>query len=150
MTLHNIGVLYRDTERTQEAEDAYREAISIRRSLAEAHPEANSPELAQTLNNLAFLYSEAKRPEEASKLSKEASDILHPLWLKHPAVHGDQMARILFLRSTLSRPSDPVEALALARQALAAALDPDLKQLARSEIDSFPVAKHESGSRRLR
>src|SRR5439155_691694 len=54
-TLNNLAVLYRATQRMKEAETAYQEALSIRRRLAEANPDAYLPNVAMTLNNLANL-----------------------------------------------------------------------------------------------
>ena len=55
MTLNNLAVLYRATQRMQQAERAYDEALAIQRRLAEANPDAYLPDVALTLNNLAIL-----------------------------------------------------------------------------------------------
>ena len=53
MTLNNLGLLYRQTQRLKEVEEASQEALTIRRRLAQANPPAYLPNVATTLNNLA-------------------------------------------------------------------------------------------------
>ena len=43
MTLNNLANLYSATQRMKEAEQAYAEALAIRRKLAEANPDAYLP-----------------------------------------------------------------------------------------------------------
>jgi tetratricopeptide (TPR) repeat protein len=129
-TLNNLAVLYSATQRMKEAEAAYQEALSTYRELAQANPEAYLPDVAGTLNNLAVLYSDTQRMKEAEAACREAEGILEPLWFVNPELHGDQMARILLMRALLceSLGESGTNACALARQALAAACNPDLKK----------------------
>src|SRR5664280_3418439 len=140
-TLNNLAVLYRDTQRMKEAEEAYREALSTYRELAQANPEAYLPYVATTLNNLANLYSDTQRRKEAEEACREAEGLLEPLWRVNPEVHGDQMARILGTRALVCEAlgESSTDACALARRALAAAYDPGLKQGIQQLIDQLCV-----------
>src|ERR1039458_4017276 len=116
--------------RMKEAEEACREALSIRRELAQANPEAYLPDVAMTLNNLANPYRDTQRMKEAEEACREAEGLLEPLWCVNPEVHGDQMAKIWWVRALLCEgPGESsTYACALARRAFAAAYDPGLKQ----------------------
>ena len=59
-TLNNLAVLYKNTKRFSESELMYKEALEIRRRLAQSNPQAYDPDVAQTLNNLAHLYQKTK------------------------------------------------------------------------------------------
>ena len=61
MTLTNLGVVYRDTQRFGDAESAYKEALDIQRSLAAQNPAAYRPDLASILTNLGVVL----RPDAA-------------------------------------------------------------------------------------
>jgi tetratricopeptide (TPR) repeat protein len=137
MTLNNIAILYKDTQRMKEAEQAYGEALAAYRKFAEANPDAYLPYVATTLNNLAILCLSAERIQEVETHAFEAEHILDPLWQENPELHGNQMARILWTRAQVCDASnEPTsEACALARRALAAAYDPALKQAIQQLID---------------
>ena len=66
-TLNNLGNLYADTERRDEAETAYRSAIEIRQRLAIQFPDNPDyqSDLATTYNNLAALLTLSDRLNEA-------------------------------------------------------------------------------------
>ena len=51
----------------KEAEEAFAEALEIRRKLAEANPDAYLPYVASTLNNLANLYRATQRMKDADR-----------------------------------------------------------------------------------
>ena len=72
MTLSNLAILYSRTQRIQKAEEAYGEALAIKRKLAEANPDAYLPDVAMTLNNLAILYSGTQRIQKAEGAYEEA------------------------------------------------------------------------------
>jgi hypothetical protein len=55
-TFDSLGVLYRDTQRLQDATDAYRESLDIDRALADRDPTTYKPDIATTLNDLGILY----------------------------------------------------------------------------------------------
>jgi tetratricopeptide (TPR) repeat protein len=74
MTLNNLGNLYSNTGRLEKTEQAYSEALDIRRRLATANP-GFLPDLGMTLNNLGVLYSETGRMDQAEQAYSEALDI---------------------------------------------------------------------------
>jgi tetratricopeptide (TPR) repeat protein len=135
--LNNLAILYSDTQRMKESEQSYQEALTIRRRLAEANPEAYLPDVAVTLNNLANLYTATQRMKEAEDACDEARAILEPLWRQNPELHGNQLAKINLLAAILAGPERPKDACEFARQALAAAYDPELKESAQQLIDQF-------------
>src|SRR5207248_2876950 len=67
MTLNNLGVLYRATQRLSESEQAYQEALTTYRQLAQANPQAYLPDVAMTLNNLGLLYRATQRLSESEQ-----------------------------------------------------------------------------------
>ena len=71
MTLNNLAILYRDTQRLQEAEEAYQEALMTYRQLAKANAAAYLPNVATILNNLAILYRQTQRLQEAEEAYQE-------------------------------------------------------------------------------
>jgi tetratricopeptide (TPR) repeat protein len=116
----------------KEAEEAFQEALSTYRKLAQDNPQAYLPNVATTLNNLAILYRETQRRKEAVGSCHEAAKLLEPQWQANPEVHGDQLARILLLLVLLSESGgesagDPC---AFARRAFEVAYQPDLKRVA--------------------
>jgi tetratricopeptide (TPR) repeat protein len=75
MTLNNLGILYRATQRLAEADKAYQEALQIRRELARQNPAAYLPGVAGTLNNLADFYKASNRPKDTDQLYRELKDV---------------------------------------------------------------------------
>ena len=67
MTLNNLAILYSDTQRMKEAEEAYREALSIRRELAQPIPEAYLPDVADDAEQPGESYSDTQRMKEAEE-----------------------------------------------------------------------------------
>ena len=65
--LNYLGNLYRNTGRLGEAENAYNDALAIRRDLATRNPAAHRRGMAATLNNLGIFYSVIGRLGEAEK-----------------------------------------------------------------------------------
>jgi tetratricopeptide (TPR) repeat protein len=137
MTLNNLGVLYSDNNRMDDAEKAFDEALDIRRNLAVANPDAYLPNVANTLNNMANFYLTAGRKQEAETHAAEAERVLVPLWQANPALHGNLVAKILVNLARIAEASrQPASvACALARRALAAAYDPTIKQAIQQLID---------------
>ena len=119
------------------AEEAYNEALAVRRRLAEANPDAYLPDVATTLNGLTYLYLSNGQIDEAKASGSEAEQILDPLWQENPEVHGNRMARTLWTRARIAEAAKAPasEACALARRALAAAYDSALKESIQQLID---------------
>jgi tetratricopeptide (TPR) repeat protein len=94
-TLNNLAILYRDTQRMKESETAYLEALSTRRKLAEANPEAYLPNVATTLNNLAILYSATQRMKESETAYLEALSTRRKLAEANPEAYLPNVATTL-------------------------------------------------------
>ena len=95
MTLNNLAVLYSDTQRMKDAETAYLEALSIRRRLAEANPEAYLADVAMTLNNLANLYVATQRIKEAETAYLDSLSIRRQLAETNPETYLPDVAMTL-------------------------------------------------------
>jgi tetratricopeptide (TPR) repeat protein len=94
-TLNNLANLYSGTQRMQKAEEAYGEALAIRRKLAEANPDAYLPEVTMTLNNLAVLYSDTQRMQKAEEAYGEALVIRRKLAEANPEAYLPNVAATL-------------------------------------------------------
>ena len=70
-----LSVRLADLGRPKKALAASQEAVTIRRELAAARPDAFRPDLAMALNNLAVGLADLGRPEEALAASQEAAAI---------------------------------------------------------------------------
>jgi len=132
-TLNNLAILYSDTQRMRDAEQAYAEALTIRRKLAEANPDANLPGVAMTLNNLASLFGATQRMRDAEEVYSEALAIRRKLAQANPDAYLPDVATTLnnlgLLYRATQRMQDAEEALA---EALAA-----YRMLARSNPDAY-------------
>jgi len=95
LVLNNLAVLYRATQRMREAETSYTEALSLRRKLAEANPEAYLPDVAMTLNNLAILYRATQRMREAETSYTEALSLYRKLAEANPEAYLPDVAMTL-------------------------------------------------------
>ena len=71
-SLNNLAILLDDTNRKEEAERRYREALEIRRRLAKANPNAFEPDLAQSCYNLGLLEWKRDNLEVARRYFGEA------------------------------------------------------------------------------
>ncbi|SEH07489.1 sensor histidine kinase [Candidatus Venteria ishoeyi] len=100
-TLNNLANLYAGTQRPNEAEQYYQEALTIRRDLAKYNPQAYQKEVATTLNNLANLYADTQRQKEAENCYAQATDIYRKLAETNPDAHNIDLARILFNQGRL-------------------------------------------------
>jgi tetratricopeptide (TPR) repeat protein len=94
-TLNNLAVLYHDTQRINEAVQAYGEALDLRRKLAEANHDAYLPDVAMTLNNLAILYRATQRMKEAGQAYGEALATYRKLAEANPGAYLPDVAMTL-------------------------------------------------------
>jgi HEPN domain-containing protein len=110
---------------------AIREAVEIRRNLAQRHPDAFLPALALSLNNLANSLSEHGRKDEALAHAQEAVEIRRALAQRHPDAFLPALAMSLNnLGKFFSELGQKDAALARAQEAVEicrklAQLDPD-------------------------
>jgi tetratricopeptide (TPR) repeat protein len=94
-TLHDLAILYYDTQRMKQAEAAYQEALQIRRELAKTNPATYQEDVASTLNNLGLLYSTTQRMKEAEAAYQEALGILRQLAKANSAAYQPDVATTL-------------------------------------------------------
>ena len=93
-----------DIGRHEEALEASREAVEIRRDLAEAQPDAFRPDLASSLNNLSNRLANVGQREEALEAGREAVEIYRDLAVARPDAFRPYLA--LSLSSFSSRLAD--------------------------------------------
>lgn len=109
-TLNNLALLYSETQRFEESEAMYLEALEIRRRLAENDPDTHEPGLAMTLNNLAILYKNTRRLLQSEPLQLEALEIQRRLAKANPQAYEPDLAMTLnnlaVLYSNTQRPSE--------------------------------------------
>jgi tetratricopeptide (TPR) repeat protein len=79
MSLNNQSVQLSGLGRQEQALAAIEEAVTIRRTLAEARPAAVLPNLATSLNNLADVLSEMGRKAESEAAKREAAALRQSL-----------------------------------------------------------------------
>src|SRR5271157_6019076 len=133
MTLNNLAALYSATQRMKEAEEAYREALSTYRQLAQANPEAYLPYVAGTLNNLAILYSATQRMKEAEEAYREALSIRRQLAQANPEAYLPDVAGTLNNLAVLYRATQRMkEAEEAYREALST-----YRQLAQANPEAY-------------
>jgi tetratricopeptide (TPR) repeat protein len=94
-TLNNLAILYRGTQRMKQAEEAFAEALDIRRKLARANPDAYLPYVANTLNNLANLFSGTQRMKQAEEAYAEALETYRQLARTNPDAYLPDVATTL-------------------------------------------------------
>ncbi len=87
-----LGNLLSDTNRIDEAERYYQEALEIWRRLAKENPAAFEPDLAGTCNNLGNLLSDTNRMDEAERYYQEALEIRRRLAKENPAAFEPDLA----------------------------------------------------------
>ena len=87
-----LGILYSDTQRYREAEEAYGKAVEIHSRLAERNPEAFEPDLAMSYNNLGTLYYATKRYWEAEEAYGKAVEIRIRLAARNPEAFEPDLA----------------------------------------------------------
>jgi tetratricopeptide (TPR) repeat protein len=88
-------------ERWTEVVAPLREALDIRRELAEEDPDARLPELADLLVTLASALLADRQYDEARAVVREAIEILAPLGERDPDRYADVLDRALELREQL-------------------------------------------------
>ena len=78
-TLNNLGNLQSDKNEFEDALKSYKEALEIRRKLAQANPQSYLPDVAMTLINLSFFYQKCQPDKDVSvQYAMEALKILTP------------------------------------------------------------------------
>ena len=94
--LNNLALLYSDTQRFSESEKMLKEALEIRRRLAEKYIDSTAyiskSLIADTFNNLGHIYSKTQRFSECEKMHKEALEIRRRLAERYPLVYESEVA----------------------------------------------------------
>jgi tetratricopeptide (TPR) repeat protein len=72
-TLNNLATLYKATGRFGQAEQAFAEAVSIRRDLVKGNSRVYGPSLAETLRSLGSLYERMGRRSQVEACFVEAA-----------------------------------------------------------------------------
>ena len=86
--LWDLGSLYFDLKRFEEAEPVYMEAVKIFKELVSKSPKAYNSSFAYVQNSLGSLYWELKRFKEAEEIYKEALEIFMELAGKSPGTYN--------------------------------------------------------------
>ena len=95
--LYNLlGILYKNTQRYAEAEEAYNNALEIYKRLSERNPDAYEPDLANSYNSLGTLYSDTRRYAEAEEAYNNALEIRKRLSERNPDAYEPNLAMSLF------------------------------------------------------
>jgi len=84
LILNKMGKFYSAIGRRQEALDAAKRALDIRKRLVQRNPDAFEPDLAGSLNTLGNCYSGLGRRQEALDATKRAGDIYERLAQRNP------------------------------------------------------------------
>ena len=122
-----------DLGRREDALAAAQEAVTIRRQLAAANPDAFEPDLASSLNNLAHRLADLGRPEDALAAVEQAVIIRRQLAAANPDASLPDLASSLNnLALRLADLGRPEDALAAAQEAVAIR-----RQLAAANPDAF-------------
>ncbi len=93
--LNNLGLLHSDKNEFPQAEEAYREALNIRRALAEVNPQTYLPAVATTLNNLGALHRAKNEIPQAEAAYTEALNIRRSLAEVNPQIYLPDVAMTL-------------------------------------------------------
>jgi tetratricopeptide (TPR) repeat protein len=103
MVLNNLGNLYRDQNRVEEALEAYEEALEIHRKLAEANPETYLPDMAETLYSLGVLHLAQNEMEDALRAFTEALNIYQTFANQNPERYEREVERVQRLLHALKQ-----------------------------------------------
>ena len=108
MSLNNQSNALANLGRLEEALDAITEAVTIRRALATARPEAFGPDLASSLYNQSNTLADLGRYKEALAAATEALDVF-PRLNAQRAVFMPVVVRLLVLQGVLRTQLDDLE-----------------------------------------
>ncbi|HUK72004.1 MAG TPA: tetratricopeptide repeat protein [Streptosporangiaceae bacterium] len=115
MSLNNLSLRLADLGRPEDALTAIDEAVTIRRELAAARPDAFRPGLANSLNNLSARLADLGRPEDALTAIDEATRTYRELAAARPDAFRPALAMSLNNLSNqlagLGRPEDALTAI---------------------------------------
>jgi len=99
--LNNLGALYSNLGKREEALDATKRAVKIYERLAVRNPDAFEPDLAGSLNNLGNRYSNLGKREEALDATKRAVKIRERLAGRNPDAFEPDLAMSLGAKGSI-------------------------------------------------
>src|SRR3989304_3450689 len=102
-TLNNLGLLQSDKNEFDDALKSYKEALEIRRKLAQSNPQTYLPDVSMTLNNLGTLQSKKNEFEDALKSYNEALEIRRKLAQSNPQTYLPNVAATLYKLGNLQK-----------------------------------------------
>jgi hypothetical protein len=105
-SLNNLSVRLAALGRREEALAASQEAVTIRRELAAARPDAFRPDLAAALNNLSVRLAALGRREDALAASHEAVTIRRELAARWPGAYHHKLEQSLRVAAWLEHGDD--------------------------------------------
>ena len=123
MSVNDVGAVYSETQRVEEAEKVLKEALQIRRELSRSNPSAGLPDVFQTLTNLSILYGGTQRLTEAETGYSEVLQAYRELAKANPlaylgdvaatlnhlgGVHRDMQRLCMSKHSDRKRPNRPI------------------------------------------
>ena len=89
---NNLALLYSNTQRFTESEQMHKEALKIRKRLADTNPQFYEPDLAVSYNNIATLYNKIQRFTESEQMYKDALKINTRLAEANPQAYEPDLA----------------------------------------------------------
>ncbi|HEX8819434.1 MAG TPA: tetratricopeptide repeat protein [Archangium sp.] len=117
--LNNLGNRLSELGRREEALEATREAVELRRALAQRNPDAFWPDLAMSLKNLGHSLSELGHREETLEATREAVEVYRALEQRNPDAFRPDLAMSLNnLGNSLSELGRREEALEATHEAV--------------------------------
>ncbi len=99
----NLGALYVNMLRFEDAEKTYKDALEIRKDLALHAPGAFRPDVAKILVDLSSVYERTNKPTDAEKALNDAIEIYHDVALRNPDTSGVALADALVRIATLHK-----------------------------------------------
>lgn len=83
-TLNNLGMVYSESDKIEDAFQKFMEGIQIRRELVDKNPERHTPDLAQSLNSFGRYLASIKKYDEAIKIGEESLALNKEMASKEP------------------------------------------------------------------
>jgi tetratricopeptide (TPR) repeat protein len=95
MALNHLGSILTDLGRLDDALEVTRESVELRRTLADARPDAYLPNLARALSDFGSLLHVVARRDEALEVAEEAITSIKTFFERHPEAFGAWMETLL-------------------------------------------------------
>ena len=90
--LNQLGGVYGDLQRIEEAEEAFKKSLSIRRTRTDGDPDKIEGDIAIVYNNLGCAYTVSGRSAEATQAHKSALEIRRKLAKRNPDAYEPYLA----------------------------------------------------------